>query len=527
MALHGSIALLRIVGLHRAGLGSHVLKLAAVGLAIIAADQLIACREPPHRSATATAPPKPPPPAPPPLFQAQDSALALQTLRHAPDHGFPTTRFPVDEIDQRLASSMDADRAEGQRLLRLAVIDYARAQHGLTIPLGALPAAWNQRPTRYDATAELDAALRAGTLGAWLDTLPPQTPAYRALQTAYVAAISGRSDHVRRFIRTASLTVGDQNDSVTALRKRLAPESPALDGVDAEAPVDEDLIDALRAYQTHHHLEETGVLDTVTVAQMNAPILNQAARLRVNMERLRWLPRPEPSRRIDVNIAAAELSYIRDGAVAAHMLAVSGKIGDETPIVSSEINSIVLDPPWYVPTDIAQREILPKGAAYMEARHFVWRGGRLIQLAGPKSALGLVKFDFPNPYAVYLHDTPSKASFNLAQRTASHGCMRLQRAVELAKILAAEEPGLSAERVDTILASGKTVRLKLTRPVPVRLMYFTAEPKGDTIAYLPDVYGWDPVLLALLDRYSTSRRQLRIRDRDTPEPSRLASVEAR
>jgi murein L,D-transpeptidase YcbB/YkuD len=146
------------------------------------------------------------------------------------------------------------------------------------------------------------------------------------------------------------------------------------------------------------------------------------------------------------------------------------------------------------------------GSAYMAARRFVWRGGRLIQLPGPKAALGLVKFDFPNPYAVYLHDTPSKSSFSLAQRTASHGCVRLQHAVELARIVAKAEPGLSAERVDAILASGKTVRLKLAQPVPVRLMYLTAEPRGDEIAYLPDVYSWDGVLLGLLDRYGAPRK---------------------
>ena len=156
---------------------------------------------------------------------------------------------------------------------------------------------------------------------------------------------------------------------------------------------------------------------------------------------------------------------------------------------------------WYVPPEIARREILPKGEAYMRARHFVWRDGRLIQQPGPRAALGLVKFDFPNPYAVYLHDTPSKSTFNQTQRTASHGCVRLQHAVALARTLVSEEPGSSGGRVDRILSTGKTARLKLSQPIAVRLMYLTAVPKGDGIAYLPDVYGWDPKLLVLIDRY--------------------------
>jgi murein L,D-transpeptidase YcbB/YkuD len=479
-------------------------------LLIVAAVELAACHKPAQEAARTVAshPVAPAPAPPPPPFSQPDAARALAALKQAPDQGFAAARFPAEEIERRLDSTDPAERAEGQRRLRAAVLDYARAQHGLTIPLGALPRAWNQRPSQYDAPAELDAALRAGTLQAWLDGLPPQTADYKALQAAYVEAMGHGPERKRPEIEAGPLDIGEQDARTTALRKRLSREDKDLADVDAEAPVDQDLIDALQRYQARHDLEQTGVLDPATAKTLNPAVIDRAAKLRVNMERLRWLPRPEPTRRIDVNIASAKLAYIRDGEPVVQMLAVSGKLGDETPIVSSTIDSIVLDPPWYVPNDIAHREILPKGGAYLRARHFVWRGGRLIQEPGPKTALGLVKFDFPNPYAVYLHDTPSKSSFNLAQRTASHGCVRVQHAVELAKTVAADEPGLSAERVDKILASGKTVRLKLAEPVPVRLMYLTSEPKDGAIAYLPDVYGWDAELNALLDRYSTPRRRL-------------------
>jgi murein L,D-transpeptidase YcbB/YkuD len=479
-------------------------------LATVAALALAACHQPAHRGAGTTAaqaPPAPPPPPPPP-FTAKDADAALETLRHAPDHGFAAKRFAADEIATLRGSADPKDRAEGERRLRATVLDYARAQHGLTIPVGALPRDWNQRPQRYDAEAELNAALRGGTLQAWLDGLPPQTQAYRALQAAYLAARTDRPERARPKVEAGPLDPGEQDARTRALRKRLAFEAPDLAESDADAPVDQGLIDALKAFQGRHGLDASGILDEATVARLNAPQLGRAARLRINLERLRWLPRPEPARRIDVNIAAAEMDYVRDGQVALHMLAVSGKIGDETPIVSSTIDSIVLNPPWYVPNDIARREIVPKGAAYMQARHFVWRDGRLIQQPGPNAALGLVKFDFPNPYSVYLHDTPSKAGFSRAQRTASHGCVRLQRAVELARVLAAEEPGADAERVDRILASGRTVRLKLAQPLPVRLFYLTAEPRDDgSILYRPDVYGWDRTLLALLDRYQGPRRK--------------------
>ena len=494
----------------RPGRRSSALKAAAVALTFANGLAVSACHKASERAARTSALPEvrpAPPQPPPPPFSAQDTALALTTLRRASQQGFPAARFRTAEIEQALGAPDPARRAQGEQLLRAAVLDYARFQHGLTIPLGALPRAWNQRPSRYDAGAELDKALRTGAMQAWLDGLPPQTREYRALQAAYVAAIRTRPDHARPRVEVAPLDPGEQDTRTHALRERLALEGGELDALDADAPVDQDLTDALRAYQTRHGLEETGVLDAATVERLNRPVASRAAKLRANMERLRWLPRPEPGSRIDVNIASAELAYLRDGEPETHMLAVAGKLGDETPMVSSAIDSIVLNPPWYVPDDIARREVIPKGAAYMRARHFVWRGGRLIQQPGPSAALGRVKFDFPNPYAVYLHDTPSKASFSLAQRTASHGCVRLQRPVELARLVAAQEPGLSAERVDRALASGKTVRLKLAHPVPVRLLYLTAEPREDGVVYLPDVYGWDSRLLALLDRYSSPRRR--------------------
>jgi murein L,D-transpeptidase YcbB/YkuD len=471
---------------------------------MIAAVQLAACQQPSDKpAATAAAPQRPLPPPPP--FTAEDASRALETLDSAPDHGFPAGRFPAAKIKRLLESGAAADRAEGERQLRAAVLDYARAQHGLTIPQGALPRAWRQRPTNFDAEAELNAALRSGSLRAWLDELPPQTPTYRALQAAYVEAKAKGAESRRPSVEVAPLDPGEQDARTEALRKRLTRDDPRLADVAADTPVDEDLIAALKAYQADHQLEPTGILDAATAQRLNTPMMSLAAKLRANMERLRWLPRPEPERRIDVNIAAAELDYVRDGEVSTHMLAVSGRPSDETPLVSSQIESIVLNPPWYVPPRIARREIVPKGAAYMRARHFVWRDGRLIQRPGRNAALGLVKFDFANPFGVYLHDTPSKATFRQTQRAASHGCVRLEQAVALARTLVAEEPGASAGRVDRILQSGKTTRLRLTRPIPVRLIYLTAAPKGGTIAYLPDVYGWDARLVALLDRYQAPR----------------------
>jgi murein L,D-transpeptidase YcbB/YkuD len=354
-----------------------------------------------------------------------DARYAIAVLDRAPEQGFAPGAFHIREIH---AAEARRDRA-ASALLRAGVLEYARAQHGLSIPAKSRPAAWGAAPPAYDAAAELDAALARRQFRPWLDGQPPPSPIYRALQQAYAAAIA----------------------------------QPQADG--AAAPV-----------------------------------------LRANLERLRWLPRVEPATRVDVNIASATLVYVVDGQPRLTMRTASGKPGDETPMLTSKIDNIVLNPPWNVPEKIAADELLPKGPEYLADHGFVTSDtGRLVQQPGPDAALGLVKFDFDNPYAIYLHDTPSKGAFDRSGRAVSHGCVRLERALDLANLLLANEPGWSVQRINETIASQQTTTVKLRRPVPVRLLYLTAVPDQGRIAVLPDVYGWDAQLLALLDRGADTR----------------------
>jgi murein L,D-transpeptidase YcbB/YkuD len=439
------------------------MRLAALGLALAGALGLAAC----DRGAGE--------------LSRADVDLALQTLKAAPQHGFPAERFHVGEIEQRLQSD---DRQAGIRELRAALVDYARAQHGLTIPKSAFPQDWGLKPADYDAEGALQQALQRGRFPEWLQSQPSPLPEYQALQKAYVGYL--------QLAAAGGWPVLDAQAEPRALQQRLAAEDPQAPGGDVTA--------ALRRFQSAHGLDPTGKLDAKTLAELNVPALARAAQIRANLERLRWLPRQEPATRVDVNTASATMSYYQDGRLTMHMLSVSGRPGDdETPMLASAIDGVVLNPPWNVPQGIAEDELLPKGEAYLQAKGFVMRDGRLVQQPGPDAALGLVKFEFKNPYAVYLHDTPAKAAFTQTSRAVSHGCVRLARAVDFAKLLLSQENGWSPERVDQTIASGETTHVKLAHKVPVRLLYLTAFPDGGRTAFRPDIYGWDPVLLRLLD----------------------------
>lgn len=445
--------------------------------------------------------------APPPgSIAGDDVELALKTLAEAPTHGFAPGAFDEQRIAELSKSKDKAQLKTRDKLLYASLVAYARAQHGLSIPKGQFPHVWGVRPADYDAEGTLKQAVADGKFADWIASQPPAQPTYQALQKAYVAYLNvsaaGGWPEVPK-----GLKPGSNDPGVLALRKRLAVEDAA---VAPEGPYDAELAAAVTRFQTVSGLKPTGKVDGETLKALNIPVITRAAQIRANLERLRWLPREEPATRVDVNTAAATFTYFEDGQPAMTMLSASGKPGDETPMLASKISSIVLNPPWNVPEGIANEELYPKGEAYLAANNYTTVDGRLVQQPGPDSALGLVKFDFKNPYAVYLHDTPSKAAFNRTQRAVSHGCVRLQHALQFAQLLLAKE-GWSQDRMNQVLATRETKAVELSKPVPVRLLYLTAFPEGGRTAFRGDVYGWDGELLRLLDANTGGRMLAQIR----------------
>lgn len=423
----------------------------------------------------------------------------LAALADAPSHGFRPGAFGETGLADRLETN---EAARGQ--LRSAILAYATALHGRSIPKSEFDDKWALPPPPYDAEADFTKAAADGRLEAWLKELPPPSPQYEKLRAGYavyqtIQAAGGWPVLTGK----GSLKLGAAGPQIGALKRRLAMEDPLFAGDDGSEAFDPALADAVRRAQKRYGLHATGVLDADTRAALNVPVEARLAQIRANLERLRWLPRQSQSDRIEVNTAAGLVDVYRDDQNVMHMLAASGKPGDETPILISNIETVVLNPTWNVPDTIAEKELLPKGAAYLQRMGFIQtassEGVKLTQKPGPQNALGQVKFLFPNRYAVYLHDTPARATFQREQRAVSHGCVRLERAVDLARLVLSTEPGWSAERIDDVLATGETTEVKLTQPLPVSLMYLTAFAVGDAIAFRKDVYGWDAEVLRRLD----------------------------
>jgi murein L,D-transpeptidase YcbB/YkuD len=262
--------------------------------------------------------------------------------------------------------------------------------------------------------------------------------------------------------------------------------------------------------------EPTGALD-----QNNLSREARIAALRANMERWRWLPRELPASRVEVRIAQAEAILYRPDSTAATHIAIVGAPGTPTPTFNAEIGAITLNPIWTPPSQIAREELLPRfrrdpSAAMREGYEAIGQQGMPIpagevnwseqpfpytlrQQPGPNNALGQLRFDLPNRFAVYLHDTPRRSLFAREQRLFSHGCIRIDDPVGLAEGVLAD-PQWTRATIQAAIDTGETQVVPVSPRLPIYALYLTTSLSVDgRVVYHADVYGRDAPLVAALD----------------------------
>jgi len=379
---------------------------------------------------------------------------------------------------------------------------YANLQLGQRIRPSQIDRLWAIEAPRREVAAELQAARKERRLSIWLRSLEPSHSGYRALNSErcrYRAIVDAGG--WGSLPAGAPLKLGDQGAAVEALRLRLAAEGYGLDAGRPPPSFDAGLVEALRAFQRRHDLEADGVLGPETRRELDVSAEDRLMQIDANLERWRWLPHDLPDDRLELDTGAAEATLYASGRAVLHMRAIVGDPSHKTPMFASRVDAVVFNPPWNVPDSIARNEILPKvrrDPGYLSRNGFVRTPQGLQQRPGPRNALGQVKFDLRSPFGVYLHDTPSRASFARRVRTLSHGCMRLEQPRELAERLLAAQ-GWTAARIDQAIAAGSTQRITLHRPTPLFVIYRTTSVDPDGWAtFGRDRYGWDRKLLAAL-----------------------------
>ncbi len=382
---------------------------------------------------------------------------------------------------------------------------------------------WRFEVSRDDLANEallLGAGARLDHLSEAFDRARPDTAMYRNLRQALAQLrLEATRGDWPSIPAGPSLRPGTVDPRVPLLRTRLGAPYFASSGSADMDIYDDGLVDAVMQFQQRHHLEVDGIVGSATLAALNVQLGTRIDQIRVNLERARWLARiTEPlSEYVLVDVAGAAIRFLRDGETVWSARTQVGRSSRPTPLLKSEITHFTFNPTWTIPPTILRKDKLPEirqdieylarnrirvldySGSEIDPEHIDWsRPGAVLlrQDAGPDNALGRVAIRFPNPFSVYLHDTPSQRLFERDQRAFSSGCVRVERAMELVDLLIGVSNGIDADRVREILESGHTRNVSLPQPVPIVLAYWTAE--GDThgkASFRPDIYARDHRIL--------------------------------
>lgn len=452
------------------------------------------------------------------IAYSENAEKIIGVFRKAYLSGLEPADYLTADIDLGKAGVGPDDMARLETAFSAAALRYAQDAYGGRLDPRAVSGYITIRPPRLDEAETLMQLTAAADPAEFLHSLEPVHREYVALKSALAKFYDGTAEEPVVIPDGRTLRPGMADSRVPLMRERLgltAPEDAGLADI-----YDDALVAAIEEFQEDLGLVVDGITGPATVAALNGGSATSKGDILANMERWRWMPRDLGDFNVMVNVPEFRLAVTQNGEVVHTTRVVVGKPSNQTPIFSDEIEHIVVNPYWNVPSSIAVNEIAPQlqvnpgyiahnnmellyGGQVIDAASVDWSATsveqfRIRQRPGAGNALGSVKFLFPNQHDVYLHDTPSKYLFDRSYRAFSHGCVRVQNPWEFAQALLREEPkvtlaGLEAQR------GGNERWNNLGRHVPVHITYFTLRVDADgAIRSYGDVYGHNAKIKALL-----------------------------
>ncbi len=379
-----------------------------------------------------------------------------------------------------------------------------------------------------DPIGMVENAALGQSLTAQLQAAMPQAYRYKALQKELKKYMAIRDNGGwGNVVFAKKVNLGASMQGVSALRERLLVTGDYISCAQSQEGLvyDTCLQKAVKHFQTRNGLEPDGVVGPETLRTLNKSVDERIMTIRLNLDRLKWLNEREAKRHIIINIPDFQLYFEEDGALLQTMRVITGTPKHPTPIFSDTVEQIVLNPHWNIPKSIIQKEMIPKllrnSNAMSRERIEIYSGWdrdaqkinpasvdwnkyryskhmpyRFAQTPGNHNALGKVKFLFPNKFAVYMHDTPSKYLFERDKRAFSHGCIRLQKPRELLETFTTFNSNINFEKAQNTLKGKENKHFNLNEKVPIDVIYLTAWVDYDgKLQFRNDIYGYDEMQL--------------------------------
>jgi L,D-transpeptidase YcbB len=459
----------------------------------------------------------------------------IARLKAAESDGLDPSDYPTPDFK----APPDRPEALADAELRLvnSVLTYARHAQTGRVHYSRISADIFYEQVFPEAAEILAKIASAADAGEALRSYNPPHEGYKALRAKLGEARSHHGDSgPARIGGGPLLKPGMQDSRVPMLRRRLG-----VPGENNET-YDKVLAEAVKKFQRQHELSPTGNLNSATTEALNGPRRDRDADIIIaNMERWRWLPRDLGKAYVMVNIPDFTLRVVRDGATIWHTKIVTGKPTMPTPLLSESMKFITMNPTWNVPPSIVQNEYLPvlqQDPMALERIGLKMEYNRdgtihIFQPPGEKNALGRIRFNFPNKFLVYQHDTPDKYLFAHDKRAYSHGCMRVENPVKYAEVLlsiARPRDNYTQERLHRMIGGGEQ-DISFQNLIPVHLTYQTAfVDESGKLNIREDVYGRDARVIAALkgderrfadipvERQQTGARQQAVRLPGRPYP---------
>ena len=448
------------------------------------------------------------------------ATYALEFIADSVNHGLNPNDYHFDLLQQLDPTSNESEAQLFDLVLSDGLLKVIRDISIGRLDPGVVDPKWSIPRKSFNATAFLQHALSTNDFKASLNSLTPVSKQYLQLK----AALARYQDYVARggwqnVPATAVLRRDDEHINIAAIRDRLSFEDDSINQVRPSKShyYDKELEQVVKKFQRRHSLIADGIIGPATIREMNVSAADRLQQININLERLRWLHDDLGDRYIVVNLANYRLTAIEDDEVKLDMRVIVGKTKRSTPSFSSQMTHIVLNPKWYVPNKLARLDLLPKQQAnpgYFERynfRVFKYENGitkeinpesvdwqtmskqyfpyTLVQDPGKKNALGQLKFILPNPWKIYLHDTPSKSLFNQSRRNFSAGCIRVEDPLALASFSLSKNSG--HQPLLDIISSNENYTAELEQPLSVFAIYATVWPNGDEVMFSPDIYRRD------------------------------------
>ena len=349
-------------------------------------------------------------------------------------------------------------------------------------------------------------------VGELIRSLEPATPQYAAMRRALATyrELAGKVEQ-KKIVAVDSLRFGEHGPLIRRVQERLGEEgfySGELRGV-----FDAGTMEAVKQFQRQHQLEPDGVLGAKTITWLNVPYEEKYRMIAHSLEAMRKSDARHLDRYVRINVPQCMLEYYKDGRLQTTHRVIVGKAAgkkvkiqgrwmgeNQTPTFSSAIQQVIFNPRWYV-SDRIRLELnddLARDPSFFDRNGYVkmasfypWGAPRVYQLPGPTNPLGRVKFEFPNPFAVYLHDTNKRSLFQRSRRDFSHSCMRLDGALDFARTLLNDDQNPAVDKIDMFLSSYQQKFVELQQPVPIIVEYMTAFPDANgKIFFCDDLYEW-------------------------------------